>query len=1559
MIAAPFTAAAQDFYWENPMMVRTAQGFYPQVISSDKGYILSAWQEYAGDDRVSIVGSVSEDGTSWSEPFSLIQEFEYTGEDKVSLFTMAQDSEGNPVIALTSSETSISIYRMDDPGYPMSLVSSINTDNTAVVARIFRRSDKSLMLFMTGKVTLASGTDALSIYYAESGSGEEWTRPRHFVNDPELKQNFLPQYGFDSSGEYVVFQSLFTGARNTYQIYFKHRRPGGEWSDEVLVTSYSEYQNGENYEFNQYDNQRPHLAVENGRVHLVWERRLARSQPQIQYAVLDTDGNIVEDPEQISRGSYFTASPRVLRRDGETLILWFDNRNNNQVVMAQRNGIFWQSKVLSLVNGDSTYARWLEHNGNLSVFWENQYQGNRNVVILNPDRTAPLPIIRTVNFNSGGRQSEDQVVITWRRPVDSSGIEGFSYVFDRNPDTEPDRDRDYIDLRERTGTFRATEDGTWYFHIALVDYAGNWSETVHIDITRDTVPPDRVRFNKPLTDALGYLISNTFTLTWSSEDENLGGYSYAFHFLGEDADFIDPSRLDLPSPPMTVQTVSPAVQYNNRDNGHWALSVCAFDDVGNRSEPAVLLFRTNKYIPVTYISDVQTRRDDLERVVLTIVGRGFNAGGDVRRVVVDRDGRAPWDYEFLSGEFDVVSDRVIRGPVVEVLEDGSYLVGVEHPQRGFAFSRGRLRLDSTGTVRFGDFTYDYSTFWLPVEMGRVLFNLNSLLFYMLIVLLFLVIAVSAWQIYRLTRESAHLEDDVRSLIEGTPMRSELSKERLKIMKQKGMGLRLKFTLALLTLILAVIMLISLFLGNYMINTQKDNLSEGLYDKSSLLLETLTTSARTYLPTQNRLELGLLPNTIRAMGDAVSTTITGQGANDPEVFNYIWSSNNPDIEKYQEFPVSVDENRVEYPAFWTPEVVDSFDGRYKDGDSYSFEEYEEADRDLIYELLSESGLLGRFEPGVTRIDDALSADISLLEEEINTRARELIGDQSSQLDQLSEDAVRLALRGDQASLDELAVIQETISRIETEINDKLLTLSNVVQTWPEFNVNTLSDDQTVYTFYKPIVYRNRGRDSYFRGVVRLDISINSILEGIVDTRSNIVRITLIISLLALAGGLAGALLLAQTMINPIRKLVQGVERVRDTQDMTKLADYTIETGTRDELFELANTFNQMTKGLVVAAKANQELILGKEIQKKFIPLETLQVGDRKLSTGEEENDQAHFFGYYEGAKGVSGDYFDFRKLDSKHYAVIKCDISGKGISAALIMVEVATIFIDFCSKLNIQRDGIHLDKLVYSINDLLEQVGFKGRFAAFIIQVVNIETGEVWMCHAGDKNVYYYDGVQRKMLLKELNESPAAGVFPSFMVDGPQAFRQTKHILKSGDILFLFTDGIEEAQRHFRTPDYKLMDCDGSCDMSLVGDEGYDSHKQGEDFEELGIPRMEQIIESALHRESYELFQYHKPDPDLKLNFDFTECDGTMKEAVLALVSVEKVFRLVPDPSAGPNDRIRIDNKIDDFLKAHFVQYRDYFKYPIPDEEYPEYTYYSHLKEDEQFDDLTVLGIHKK
>ena len=83
---------------------------------------------------------------------------------------------------------------------------------------------------------------------------------------------------------------------------------------------------------------------------------------------------------------------------------------------------------------------------------------------------------------------------------------------------------------------------------------------------------------------------------------------------------------------------------------------------------------------------------------------------------------------------------------------------------------------------------------------------------------------------------------------------------------------------------------------------------------------------------------------------------------------------------------------------------------------------------------------------------------------------------------------------------------------------------------------------------------------------------------------------------------------------------------------------------------------------------------------------------------------------------------------------------------------------------------------------------------------------------------------------------------------------------------------------------------------------------------------------------------------------------------MALVSIEKVFRMYKSPEANAYDHAVVDKKVDAFLKKHFVQYSVYcaqraehFQSSLRDE----YMFYTHIKEDEQFDDLTLVGIKKK
>ena len=307
-----------------------------------------------------------------------------------------------------------------------------------------------------------------------------------------------------------------------------------------------------------------------------------------------------------------------------------------------------------------------------------------------------------------------------------------------------------------------------------------------------------------------------------------------------------------------------------------------------------------------------------------------------------------------------------------------------------------------------------------------------------------------------------------------------------------------------------------------------------------------------------------------------------------------------------------------------------------------------------------------------------------------------------------------------------------------------------------------------------------------------------------------------------------------------------------------------------------------------------------------------------------------------------------------------------------MVEVATIFHNYFNewkKAQQRRKAVSLQKkipytmkkpdiaeLVYSINSLVEEMGFKGRFAALIVALIETKTGKTSFCNAGDNLVHIYKNSSRKMEIVTLPEAPACGVFPNDLVEMQSGFRSIPYQLEKDDLLLLFTDGVEEAQRVFRDSNFSRIKCE---EPGLKEGDLHDTHPFGNETEELGIPRIQEIVGAVFNRGQYKLYKYHNPVGNEDLTFDFSGCEGRAEEAVLAMVSVEKIFRIYPDPSAGSMDRIQIDVKINEFLKEHFLQYSRYFAHPVEAAENNNYVTFSHLKEDGQYDDLTVLGIKRK
>ena len=1502
---------SQAVYWAEPEVLEESNVRFMQA-DSGGGLVAIVWQEFSGEQSFLSI-RLSRDLRTWTTHKRFAGPFRQEAQE-TPLFSLAVDDVGRIYLAIVSAPRRITLMVSEDTGKTFT-TSQLESAFDIIAPKLFIRGGRQGLYLFAVHSTLT----ALTIYYApledsDFKRGRSVARLQPFVREADLQLSFLPSYAYFRGREYVVFQYQ-PGRAERYQLYLKISNRDGTFSldqDPVHLTSFSERRDGSTVAYTRFDNQRPHLIALSDKVAVAWERSYANEPYQIYYMELNEDGQpdagFGTPDYRITNNRYNCLAPRLFPFAGNVNLVWFDNRRGeNHVIMATKRGELWEELDLSRpIPGTSIYP-WPVLSGKyLNIFWENQRGKNSRMVTLAPDQRVDTPRLFARNFIAGRPSHLDEVRVSWSVPRDISGIEGFAFAWSRS--SYP-RIGSVIAFSSDTTstTVEATQDGTWYFHIAAKDFAGNWSEPSSIKFVRDTTPPGTVYFDALSLDQAGFLVSNNPKFSWKSPTgEPLSGYSYTLERIEPDFTQQIPESLPALSYPVRVVTQQGEKNYINIDNGIWLFGVSAIDVAGNVGPLQVTAFRTNKYIPVTIISSITAEEDLLGRVKLKIIGRGFTEDGVIQKVLLDRDTKEPFDYTFDSGkrEFDVKGNRLLEGPSLELFESGTYRVGLVHSERGLYFSNQTVTLTPLGTVKLGDYSTPYRLPWRRGDRPDITFSSNHLILLLVLAFLAFVFVVSFTKLVGVAREGRELRNEVLALITSrkTAQREEL---KMKELQHRGLGLRAKFTMLIALLVVLIVLMISIPLSYTTIRTQTRTMALGLRDRAKVLLGSISAGSEAGLLDSDTISLGNQVNQITAMPEAhyaTITAITPKGSSTPgQGEEYVWAT------------------------------IDS-----------------EIGSKLLERLSSDA----EYDAGRSVIQDEVSTAIPDLASSINQQARAEVSETVQQLEELVKELSPLFGRTDTASLSRAEEIGGITAALEVRINQSLRRIASEVRSVPDFDDRSL---QKFYIFYSPIVYRRPGQDIFFRGVVRLGVSAEIILKEIAESQAQLIQTIGLIALASIVLGILGALILASITLSPIKKLVAGVALIRDTEDKEQLKDHLIDIKQRDELRMLADTVNEMTQGLVKAARPNKELVVGKGIQKMFIPLDADETGN-KGATGGEKTDMVEIFGFYEGAKGVSGDYFDYKKLDDQHYAIIKCDVAGKGVPAALIMVEVATIFLTHFRNWSIKDAGLRIDKLAYTINDMLEERGFKGRFAALILCILNVQTGVVYLCNAGDNIVHIYSDSKRRMIHKTLPEAPAAGVFPSMLVESQSGFKLVKDQLHANDTLFLFTDGIEEAQRLFRDANYSPIKCEEEEIGEAESHGG--THSKGAEFEELGIPRIYEILNAVYNKKRYNLLKFHNPNPEEELSFDFTTCKDTVEEAVLAMVSVEKVFRMYQPPSAGPDNTVGVYRRIDEFLQQHFDQYSLYFAHRVEKQDETDSVIFSHLMEDSQYDDLTILAIRK-
>jgi sigma-B regulation protein RsbU (phosphoserine phosphatase) len=136
-------------------------------------------------------------------------------------------------------------------------------------------------------------------------------------------------------------------------------------------------------------------------------------------------------------------------------------------------------------------------------------------------------------------------------------------------------------------------------------------------------------------------------------------------------------------------------------------------------------------------------------------------------------------------------------------------------------------------------------------------------------------------------------------------------------------------------------------------------------------------------------------------------------------------------------------------------------------------------------------------------------------------------------------------------------------------------------------------------------------------------------------------------------------LTRTVTSAVAQLYEGTMHV-NRGDFS----HRIPVRSNDQVATLAMAFNSMTASLqklIEEQKQKQrlenELAIAKEVQAQLFPQESVQLASLEVH------------GFFRPARTVSGDYYDFLTLDSDRLVLAVGDISGKGISAALLMATI--------------------------------------------------------------------------------------------------------------------------------------------------------------------------------------------------------------------------------------------------------------------------------------------------
>ncbi len=273
-------------------------------------------------------------------------------------------------------------------------------------------------------------------------------------------------------------------------------------------------------------------------------------------------------------------------------------------------------------------------------------------------------------------------------------------------------------------------------------------------------------------------------------------------------------------------------------------------------------------------------------------------------------------------------------------------------------------------------------------------------------------------------------------------------------------------------------------------------------------------------------------------------------------------------------------------------------------------------------------------------------------------------------------------------------------------------------------------------------------------------------------------TMIMIALLLILGSATALWVASKIVKPVETMTNDIIDGGKTGKLFEMKDI---YKTNDEIEVLAQSFDDLTKKIVQYIKditqitkekerIGTELELARKIQADMLPNIYPAFPDRP---------EFDIYASMRPAKEVGGDFYDFYLIDKDHLGMVIADVSGKGVPAALFMMMSRILIKNYAMM------GYSPAQVLEQTNNSICMNNKEDMFVTVWYGVLEISTGKITAANAGHEfPIIKKQGGKFELLQDE----------HGFVIGGMEGMKYKEYEIQldSGEMLFLYTDGVPEA-----------------------------------------------------------------------------------------------------------------------------------------------------------------------